>query len=152
MQVRILGSAAGGGLPQWNCGCANCAFARAGAAHVRPRTQSSVAVSADGRSWFLLNVSPDVRQQILAFPPLGPPTGRKRGTGIAGCVLTDAELDHTAGLLLLREGGDYGIVSTPLVRRWLNRHLSVGAVLAGRPWLDLPLVGHLDLPLPDASP
>src|SRR5438046_10407726 len=104
MLIRILGAAAGGGVPQWNCRCTNCAAARAGSPDVRPRTQSSVAVSADGRAWFLLNVSPDVRQQILAFPALGPPEGTKRGTGIAGCVLTDAELDHTAGLPRSREG------------------------------------------------
>ena len=104
MYVRILGSAAGGGLPQWNCRCPNCEAVRAGSADVRPRTQSSVAVSADGRAWFLLNVSPDVRQQVLAFPELGPPKGTQRGTAIAGCVLTDAELDHSAGLLTLREG------------------------------------------------
>jgi pyrroloquinoline quinone biosynthesis protein B len=151
MRVRILGAAAGGGLPQWNCRCANCEAARAGSAQVRPRTQSSVAVSADGRAWFLLNVSPDVRQQILAFPPLGPPSGQRRGSSIAGCVLTDAELDHTAGLLLLREGGGYGIVSTPLVRRWLSRHLSVNTILAERAWLDLPLDGPLELPLADSK-
>src|SRR2546426_4412183 len=104
MQIRILGSAAGGGVPQWNCRCSNCAAARAGSPNVRPRTQSSVAVSADGRAWFLLNVSPDVRQQILAFAALGPrEEDTRRGTAIAGCLLTDAELDHTAGLLLLRE-------------------------------------------------
>src|ERR671939_799419 len=99
MWVRILGSAAGGGVPQCNCRCPNCAAARAGSPDVRPRTQSSVAVSADGRAWFLLNVSPDVRQQLLAFPALGPPEGRERGTAVAGCVLTDAELDHTLALL-----------------------------------------------------
>src|SRR4029077_8660382 len=107
MRIRILGSAAGGGLPQWNCRCSNCEAARAGSPHVRPRTQSSVAVSADGRAWFLLNVSPAVRQQLIAFAPLGPPADQRRGTSIAGCVLTDAELDHGAGLLLLREGGGY---------------------------------------------
>jgi pyrroloquinoline quinone biosynthesis protein B len=151
MQVRILGAAAGGGLPQWNCRCANCDAARAGSPLVRPRTQSSVAISADGRAWFLLNVSPDVRQQILAFPPLGPPKAVQRGSAIAGCVLTDAELDHTAGLLLLREGGGYSIVSTPLVRRWLHRHLSLDTILAERSWLELPLDGPLDLPLADGS-
>src|SRR5262245_36207221 len=130
MHVRILGSAAGGGVPQWNCRCANCAAARAGSPDVRPRTQSSVAVSADGQAWFLLNVSPDVRQQILAFPALGPCEGELRGTAIAGCVLTDAELDHTAGLLLLREGGAFGIHSTATVRRWLNEYLPIEPILA----------------------
>ena len=94
MKVRILGSAAGGGVPQWNCRCPNCAAARAGSPDVRPRTQSSVAVSAGGPAWFLLNASPDVRQQVLAFPPLGPAVDTPRCTAIAGCVLTDAEIDH----------------------------------------------------------
>ncbi len=142
MQVRILGSAAGGGVPQWNCRCANCDAVRAGSPAVRPRTQSSVAVSADQSAWFLLNVSPDVRQQILAFPALGPAEGKRRGTSIAGCVLTDAELDHTAGLLLLREGGPFSIFCTMLVRDWLNRYFPVESLLAcfARPsWLELPL-------------
>src|SRR5436305_5214375 len=155
MQIRILGSAAGGGVPQWNCRCGNCAAVRAGSPDVRPRTQSSVAVSADGKAWFLLNVSPDVRQQLLAFPKLGPPPGAKRGTAIAGCVLTDAELDHTAGLLLLREGGPFAVLSTPLVRRWLNQYLPVEPVLAcfaGPGWTELPLDAPLDLPLPGGTP
>jgi pyrroloquinoline quinone biosynthesis protein B len=161
MHIRILGSAAGGGVPQWNCRCSNCAAARAGLPDVRPRTQSSVAVSADGRAWFLLNVSPDVRQQILAFPALGPGEGTGgRGTGIAGCVLTDAELDHAAGLLLLREGAVFGIYCTATVRRWLNRWLAVEPILgcfspagvnpAAR-WCELPLDATLELRLPDGS-
>jgi pyrroloquinoline quinone biosynthesis protein B len=130
MHVRILGSSAGGGLPQWNCRCANCVAARAGSPHVRPRTQSSVAVSADGKSWLLLNVSPDIRQQMLAFPALSPPAGKERGQSIAGCILTDAEVDHTAGLLFLREGEPFPVYSTPLVRRWLNRFLPIAPLLA----------------------
>jgi pyrroloquinoline quinone biosynthesis protein B len=140
LKIRILGSAAGGGVPQWNCRCSNCEAARAGSANVRPRTQSSVAISADGRDWFLLNVSPDIRQQILAFPSLGPPEGCERGQGIAGCVLTDMELDHTAGLLLLREGGPFSIFCTPLVRQWLRIYLPVERLLAcfAKPdWVDL---------------
>lgn len=142
MRIRILGSAAGGGVPQWNCRCRNCEAARAESGDVRPRTQSSIAVSADGQSWFLLNVSPDIHRQILAFPPLRPPPGRDRGQSIAGCVLTDAELDHTAGLLLLREGTSFSIYSTPLVRRWLNRHLPIEPLLAkfaGPRWIELSL-------------
>jgi pyrroloquinoline quinone biosynthesis protein B len=112
---------------------------------VRPRTQSSLAVSGDERNWLLLNVSPDVRQQVLAYPPLGPPAGSERGHAIKGCVLTDAELDHTAGLLLLREGDPFFILSTHLVRQWLNRYLPIESLLArfARPaWRDL----HLDCP------
>jgi pyrroloquinoline quinone biosynthesis protein B len=114
-----------------------------------------MAVSADGRAWFLLNVSPDLRQQILAFPALGPGEGNGgRGTAIAGCVLTDAELDHTAGLLLLREGGSFGVHCTATVRCWLNQALPVEPILACfcKPrWIDLPLDACTLLRLPDGS-
>ena len=96
MHVRILGAAAGGGLPQWNCRCPNCVAARSGSPDVEPRTQSSVAVSGDGHTWFLLNVSPDIRQQIIAFPQLVDGGEGKRGTSIGGCVLTDAEIDQVS--------------------------------------------------------
>ena len=155
MRVLILGSAAGGGLPQWNCRCANCQAARAGSSDVKPRTQSSVAVRADGRSWFLLNASADVRQQITRYRELGPPDDCLRGTSIAGCVLTDAEIDHTSGLLQLREGCTLGIFSTALVHQWLAEHLKIEAVLASfadRPWTDLPLDTFIALPLPDGKP
>src|SRR2546426_1382525 len=98
MRVIILGSAAGGGLPQWNCGCANCRAARDGGA---ARTQSSVAVSADGERWILLNASPDLRMQLAAHRSLWPRGAR--GTPIHAVILTDGEIDHTLGLLLLRE-------------------------------------------------
>lgn len=155
MQVRILGSAAGGGLPQWNCRCSNCNDVRAGSPDVQPRTQSSVAVSADGRTWFLLNVSADVRQQVQAFSGLWPPENGTRGTTIGGCILTDAEIDHASGLFQLREGGRFGIFSTALVHEWLSRYLRVSPVLAGfadRPWTELALDAPLELPLPDGSP
>ncbi|MBI3735865.1 pyrroloquinoline quinone biosynthesis protein PqqB [Candidatus Sumerlaeota bacterium] len=155
MIVRILGSAAGGGLPQWNCRCPNCAAARAGSPQVKPRTQSSGAISADGRWWFLLNVSPDIRQQILNFPELGPADGELRGSRIAGCVLTDAELDHTSGLLLLREGGFMRIFSTGVVRRIANGYLSTEPILSQfgqRPWEELEIGAWRDLPLPSSEP
>src|ERR1700736_4057399 len=104
MYVRLLGTAAGGGFPQWNCNCRQCQGVRSGLLPAHARTQSGVAVSADGRAWFLLNASPDIRQQIEAFPPLTPPVESTRGSGIAGIFLTDADLDHTLGLLILREG------------------------------------------------
>jgi pyrroloquinoline quinone biosynthesis protein B len=100
VQVRVLGSAAGGGVPQWNCGCENCREARAGG-RVVARTQESVAVSADGASWFLLNVSPEVRAQIESFPGLWPRAPRH--SPIAGLLLTNGDLDHCLGLLSLRE-------------------------------------------------
>jgi pyrroloquinoline quinone biosynthesis protein B len=100
MRVRVLGSAAGGGFPQWNCRCETCEAARAGE-RARPRTQSSLAIRGDGGPWFLVNASPDLRQQLETL-------GRQsvdgvRAPPIAGVLLTDAEIDHTAGLLLLRE-------------------------------------------------
>lgn len=155
MRIRILGSAAGGGVPQWNCRCANCQSARAGDGVVRPRTQSSAAVTADGQHWFLLNVSADVRMQLAACADLWPPAGAPRGTTIAGCVLTDAEIDHASGLLQLREGCEFGIFSTPTVRRWLHQYLPIGPILAPfarRTWTDLSLDAVLELPLPGGEP
>jgi len=114
--LRVLGSAAGGGSPQWNCGCPVCAAVRA-----RPglgRTQSSAAVSADRRRWFLINASPDVRGQIEAFPGLHPQDA-ERATPMEAVLLTDAELDHTLGLLLLREARALRLYATPAVHKTL---------------------------------
>jgi pyrroloquinoline quinone biosynthesis protein B len=113
--ARVLGSAAGGGSPQWNCGCPVCTAVRSGAGSAR--TQSSVAVSADYRRWFLLNASPDVRTQIEAFPGLHPRGDRT--TPIQAVLLTDAELDHTLGLLLLREARALRLYATPAVHKTL---------------------------------
>src|SRR5437762_9636404 len=101
MRVIILGSAAGGGVPQWNCGCPNCLDASHDA---RGRMQSSVAVSADGERWILLNASPDLRMQLAAHHELWP--RGVRVSPIGSVVLTDGEIDHTLGLLLLRESAD----------------------------------------------
>jgi len=111
-------------------------------------------VTADGKNWFLLNVSADARAQLAASNDLWPPAGTRRGTPIAGCILTDAEIDHTSGLLQLREGCTFGIFSTPVVRRWLHRYLPIGPILApfaDRSWHDLPLDSELDLPLADGT-
>jgi len=102
MKVRVLGSAAGGGFPQWNCNCDNCRGVRSRTIRARPRTQSSIAVSGDGHRWVLFNASPDILQQIREFPALQP-GDRLRTTGIAAIVLIDAQIDHTTGLLMLRE-------------------------------------------------
>ena len=125
MYVRLLGTAAGGGVPQWNCNCTQCNGLRQGTVQVRPRTQSSVALSADGQRWFLLNASPDIRQQIEAFPPLTPPPGKARGSPIAGIFLTDADLDHTLGLLILREGLQRTIYATATVHYALTEGLAL---------------------------
>ena len=114
MQVRVLGSAAGGGVPQWNCGCQNCREARRGTGAVRPRTQESVAISADGAAWFLLNVSPEIRAQIESFPPLTP--REPRHSPLAGLVLTNGDLDHCLGLLSLRESQPLTVYATESVR------------------------------------
>lgn len=114
MKVRVLGSAAGGGVPQWNCGCENCREARRGTGVVRPRSQESLAVSADGAAWFLLNVSPEIRAQIESFPPLTP--REPRHSPIAGLVLTNGDLDHCLGLLSLRESHPLTVYATESVR------------------------------------
>ena len=117
MRVRVLGSAAGGGFPQWNCSCAGCAAARDGSAS--PRTQSSVAVTADGDRWFLVNASPDVRQQMTACAGLHPRDGR--ATPLGAVLLTDAEIDHTLGLMLLREGRGVTVHATAATEATLRR-------------------------------
>ncbi len=100
MRVRVLGSAAGGGFPQWNCHCGTCEAARAGK-RARSRTQSSLAIRGDDGPWFLVNASPDARQQLETLTPRH--VDGVRAPPIAGVLVTDAEIDHTAGLLLLRE-------------------------------------------------
>jgi pyrroloquinoline quinone biosynthesis protein B len=107
----VLGAAAGGGFPQWNCRCAVCRLAWAGDKRVRPRTQASLAVSADGEHWVLLNASPDLRAQIQANQDLHP-RGEARGSPIAAVVLTGAEIDQTAGLFSLRERSPFTLHAT----------------------------------------
>lgn len=114
MQIQVLGSAAGGGFPQWNCNCRNCRGLRDGSVKATARTQSSIAVSHDGERWILINTSPDIRQQILDFPPLQP--GRAvRDTAIEAIVLVDSQIDHATGLLMLREGCPHTVYCTDQV-------------------------------------
>jgi pyrroloquinoline quinone biosynthesis protein B len=111
----VLGAAAGGGFPQWNCRCAVCRLAWAGDKRVKPRTQASLAVSADGEHWILLNASPDLRAQIQAnqsLQPRGQAHDNARGSPIAAVVLTGAEIDQTAGLLSLRERSPFSLCAT----------------------------------------
>ncbi|MBW2269129.1 MAG: pyrroloquinoline quinone biosynthesis protein PqqB [Deltaproteobacteria bacterium] len=115
MRIRVLGACAGGGLPQWNCGGEPSTRARAGDPDVPPRMQPSLAVSADGERWSLLNASPDLRAQFNAFPGLHPRPGT-RNVPLDSVVLTSAELDHTVGLLSLHETLSYRILSTRWVR------------------------------------
>jgi pyrroloquinoline quinone biosynthesis protein B len=115
MLVRVLGSAAGGGFPQWNCGCPNCRGVRTGAIRATPRTQESVAISADGDDWFLVNASPEIRAQIESFPPIHP--RRPRHSPIQGIFLTNGDLDHCLGLLSLRESHPLVVYATEPVYR-----------------------------------
>jgi pyrroloquinoline quinone biosynthesis protein B len=115
MLIRVLGSAAGGGFPQWNCGCANCRGVRAGELRATARSQECVAVSSDGDHWFLLNCSPEIRQQIESFPPLHP--RGPRHSPIAGILVTNGDLDHCLGLLSLRESHPLVIYATDRLRR-----------------------------------
>lgn len=114
MKIHILGSAAGGGFPQWNCNCHNCQGVRSGTIKTTARTQSSIAVSTDERHWVLFNTSPDIRAQLEAFPAIQPKTGT-RDTGISAIIYMDSQIDHTTGLLMLREGCPHEIYCTDCV-------------------------------------
>jgi pyrroloquinoline quinone biosynthesis protein B len=106
LRIVVLGAAAGGGVPQWNCGCAVCRTARNEQPELQS-TQASIAFSADGAHWFLINASPDLRQQLIATPQLHPKQGQLRHTPIAGVILTNGEVDAVAGLLSMREGSPF---------------------------------------------
>jgi pyrroloquinoline quinone biosynthesis protein B len=123
MRIKVLGSAAGGGFPQWNCGCPNCSRLRSGLLKGGARTQAQVAVSPSAGTWFLLNASPDLRQQLLSdleFAPAGP-----RGTPIAGIILTSADTDCVLGLLHLREFQPLIVYATDNVRRVITEENSL---------------------------
>jgi pyrroloquinoline quinone biosynthesis protein B len=115
-RARILGAAAGGGLPQWNCGCRNCDLARIG--DIPPQTQSSLAVSLDGTRWAILNASPDIRDQIARAPELHP-TGL-RSLPLSAVLLTNGDIDHVAGLLTLREMQPFTLFATPGIHEVLD--------------------------------
>jgi pyrroloquinoline quinone biosynthesis protein B len=130
--VKILGSAAGGGFPQWNCACANCSALRAGTFRGRARSQTQVAVSEDGDSWFLLGASPDLRTQIEATASLHPQSNSRNGvrhSPIKGVVLQSADLDHVLGLLLLRELQPLNVYATAPVSRILRERNSMFGML-----------------------
>ncbi len=142
MRIHVLGSAAGGGFPQWNCNCPNCDGVRRGRIRASARTQSSIAASGDGENWVLFNASPDVLQQIRNFPALQPARAL-RDTAIAAIVLIDAQIDHTTGLYMLREHRTpWPVWCTPGVREDLsvgNPIFGVLAHYAGIDWRALPL-------------
>jgi pyrroloquinoline quinone biosynthesis protein B len=154
MRVKVLGSAAGGGFPQWNCVCSNCSGLRNGAVKACPRTQAQVAVSPDSSHWFLLNASPDLRQQILATPELSV-TSSSAGSPISTVLLTSADVDCIMGLLHLREFHPLRIFSTLSVRRIITEENSLFRVLmrSNPPvqWDPLPLDRIIPL-APPSSP
>jgi len=167
MQIRVLGSAAGGGFPQWNCNCRNCDGVRKASIRAQPRTQSSIAVSPDGNDWVLFNASPDLLAQIKAFPALQPARAI-RDTAIRAVVLVDGQIDHTTGLLMLREGKPLELWCTDMVREDLttgNPLFSILGHYCGVNWHRLPTasgthfsidgIGHLQfsaVPLKSKAP
>jgi pyrroloquinoline quinone biosynthesis protein B len=134
MRVKILGSAAGGGFPQWNCGCRNCNGVRNGSLKATPRTQTQIAIEANPEytqrlHWALINASPDLRSQILATHELAPFSSTHNSTPIYDVFLTSADVDSLAGLLHLREFQGFRIHSTPAVRRIVDEENSIFRVL-----------------------
>lgn len=142
MHLKVLGSAAGGGFPQWNCACSNCQRVREGHSSLKPRTQAQLAWSTKPGEWTLLNASPDLRVQIEASPELWPQDG-PRHSPIRDVILTGAEVDQAVGLLLLREFHSFRVHATESVRRILTEDNSLFGVLARFPgqvcWNDLSL-------------
>jgi len=127
MRIQILGSAAGGGFPQWNCGCRNCQGLRAGTLRAKQRTQTQVAISDDGQEWFLLNASPDLRLQIERTTVLH--ARNLRHSPISGVLVTSADIDHVAGLLSLRELQPFRIYCTRSLRHILREDNSIFGML-----------------------
>jgi len=150
MRVKVLGSGAGGGFPQWNCGCSNCVRLRAGELRGSPRTQTQIAFSVDSQAWFLLNASPDLRTQIIATPGLSPPDGSRRSP-VAGVFLPSADVDSAMGLLHLREFTPFRIFATPAVRQILTEENTIFRVLdrATPPvqWSDLSMQSQCGSPI-----
>jgi pyrroloquinoline quinone biosynthesis protein B len=153
MQVKILGSAAGGGFPQWNCACSNCARLRAGTLRSRARSQTQLAISSTSNQWYLLGASPDLPTQLAAAPDLCP-SAESPKSPIAGVILTSADVDSVMGLLHLREFETFTIFSTPSVRRILQDENSLFRVLErARPpvaWRDL--IPHQRITLDASNP
>jgi pyrroloquinoline quinone biosynthesis protein B len=149
LRVRVLGSAAGGGFPQWNCGCPRCAGVRSGSLSARPRTQESVAIRGERGGWLLVNASPEVRAQLESFPPLHPRA--PRDTPVEGVVLVNGDLDHVLGLLSLREGQRLVVHATAAVREGFTAGNVLARTLARFPgqvtWRELPL--GREIPLDD---
>ncbi|WP_312680592.1 pyrroloquinoline quinone biosynthesis protein PqqB [Stutzerimonas nitrititolerans] len=149
MFIQILGSAAGGGFPQWNCNCTNCAGLRAGTLRGQARTQSSIAISDNGVDWILCNASPDIRAQLEAFPALQP-ARKPRDTAIGAIILLDSQIDHTTGLLTLREGCPHEVWCTKMVHQDLTTGFPLFNMLehwnGGLKWNPIALDGSFVIP------
>ncbi|MBE8525205.1 pyrroloquinoline quinone biosynthesis protein PqqB [Amycolatopsis sp. H6(2020)] len=148
MKVILLGTAAGGGCPQWNCACFFCT------AELPPRTQDCVAISADGVGWYLLNCSPDIRSQILGTPELRAGPG-PREIPLRGVLLTDAELDHSLGLLMLRESGGLPVWAPSAALSALSPFRAIVDGYGGWTWssvVDIPGLRVEALPVSDKRP
>lgn len=153
LRVVVLGAAAGGGVPQWNCGCEGCSAARLDPGKLQ-RTQASVAFSADDRHWFLINASPDLRQQLNATPQLHPEAGALRDTPISGVILTNGEVDAVAGLLSMRESSPFTIYAHPKVLAILKSNSIFNVLndkLVQRQAIDIDLAFEPELPDGSAS-
>jgi pyrroloquinoline quinone biosynthesis protein B len=152
LRVVVLGAAAGGGVPQWNCGCSICVKARSEAPELQS-TQASIAFSADGEHWFLVNATPDLRQQLIATPQLHPKAGQLRHSPIAGVILTNGEIDAIAGLLSMREGSPFTIYAHQRVLAILKSN-SVFDVLSETNVCRQPIAveAPFEPTLPDGSP
>lgn len=149
MLIQILGSAAGGGFPQWNCNCSNCAGLRAGTLRGQARTQSSIAISDNGVEWILCNASPDIRAQLEAFPALQP-ARKPRDTAIGAIILLDSQIDHTTGLLTLREGCPHEVWCSEMVHQDLTTGFPLFNMLehwnGGLKWNPIALEGSFVIP------
>jgi pyrroloquinoline quinone biosynthesis protein B len=149
MHIQILGSAAGGGFPQWNCNCRNCRGLREGTLNARARTQSSIALSDNGVDWILCNASPDIRAQLEAFPTLQP-ARKARDTAIGAIILLDSQIDHTTGLLSLREGCPHQVWCTEMVHQDLTSGFPLFDMLehwnGGLRWNPIGLEGSFVIP------
>ena len=152
LRIVVLGAAAGGGVPQWNCGCPVCQAARTERPELQS-TQASIAISADGEHWFLINASPDLRQQLIATPQLHPKGLRLRHSPVAGVILTNSEVDAVAGLLSMREGSPFTIYAHPRVLAILNAN-SIFNVLSEANVKRQPIAidQAFEAALPDGSP
>ena len=129
MRIKVLGSAAGGGFPQWNCSCRNCRLLREGSLRARPRTQTQIAFSPDDSAWFLVGASPDLRSQILATAELAPRSDSPTHSPIAGVFLHSADVDSVMGLLHLREFQHFFVFATPGIQKVLQKENRIFGVL-----------------------